>query len=593
MKIKSTIFLLLAVCGLGAYIVLVDAKRDSTDDQIEKMNNAFQIRRGEVSGFSIRTGDYAVGVVYTNNNWRLLDDSGYGVNLQTLNQIVSRLSQIQLGSINTPADLRERNQTLADYGLQLSQATIAIRTRAGERLYHVGNPNPTKDLIYIKERNTQAIMAVSSDLLEVLPQDPTVFRDRRILGYDPTQVERIELISGESAIRLDRAKSGWWTIAEPLSVAADQKQSNLLMQKLSTMRISTFVDEALADEVTGLDATAISIRIGIRDRAESIQIDIGKTLPDTPGEVYARFHGSESVFTLSKGALFLASHDLSDLRDRRLFHQPVAAVDHIRLSEGEDEVELVKKEDGWWVNSEPAVKAADARVAMMLRWFDAARVETFQPHQANNDLFIRIELADSNSGQSESIRVLRQKTETGRSLVVREDNPSESLITTVDELKYLQALTLDYRSRAIFAFKPERVVRLELRSAVATNSWVKVSQDGWKPVGDEDAGALDPASLAAYLSNLEAAHLIAETAADPGVYGLDNPVAQISVGLGGENPESRTLLLGRRTGKAVYAQVLGRELVFQIPLGILDELADWLGKSQSSEENDDSPELPE
>jgi hypothetical protein len=130
-------------------------------------------------------------------------------------------------------------------------------------------------------------MLVSTDLLDILPEDPDRFRDRRLTPLDERDITALVLSGPDGFLRLERKEQAW-VFAEPAAVNADDALVNKLVSLLLNARIETFINRLDPRLDTGLTTQPAVIRVHTRGREVPYEISVGGPVDGAPGFSYAR-----------------------------------------------------------------------------------------------------------------------------------------------------------------------------------------------------------------------------------------------------------------------------------------------------------------
>ncbi|MCP4068891.1 MAG: DUF4340 domain-containing protein, partial [Phycisphaeraceae bacterium] len=144
------------------------------------------------------------------------------------------------------------------YGL--GKAARRIRFRAAGQAYglEIGSETPVGGNVYAaRDDDPKRVFTVASFRVSSFDRDLDSLRDRRVLSFDRTRVERIAAGWPGGSVKLERSAAGW-AIAEPRDVSgpADEKAVEDLLSDVAFLRAEGFVDidaDADADDNTDTD----------------------------------------------------------------------------------------------------------------------------------------------------------------------------------------------------------------------------------------------------------------------------------------------------------------------------------------------------
>lgn len=598
---KTTMRLLITVIVMGVFILVVERRSLTTDMAREAMRKAFEITPDQVESLRVRTAEYDVHVQLVNGEWQMAQPVGARAHGPIIMQVLSRLATMDRGGLITPEDMRQRGQALADFGLAVPKVKLELMTLEGPRSYHIGNPDPLQESIYVKDADSANLMVVSTDLLQVLPPDGSVFRDRDLVTMSAEEVSRIDLITEGQTVRLERKQDDSWHLLEPVKHLADRSEVEALLSKLLVASVGAFVDGNLEEDVHNLASSADSIRIHSRSSDVPLVIRLGANVEENVDEIYAAIEGLDGVCVVSAGLRVLARTEAEVFRDRRVLWMNPAMVSSVELSTGEKAFTLARGEEQWTLSTIEAPEAAEPAANRIINqlagaWLKA-RVERFEPvtnrtatAEGTYTITFNGEGVDQDMPTRFSVRP--DPVRNGRVLVSPEGR-SEVWVVVPSTLLRIPLDPLQYRSLEILSVNPDDVLRITSVQGSVTTQVVR-AEEGWQPsVEDTEPDAAAVEQVLAQFQPFEATTLVAEGDLDLDLYGLADPDATLSLGIGGDSPQNRTLLLGRRgEDNQQYAMIKGRDLVFTLSTNQVEQLCQPLLRLMQPINDLEVPDVP-
>lgn len=599
MKPARTFLLFLLVLGLGVYIVFVDQYRDSTAEREDELRRAFRIDPARTTRIAIRRPEYEIEMTLQQQEWVLTHPRGTRAQEAIIRQTLSRLRTLTRGELITPADMRERGQTLADFGLAVPSLILTLEDNQGTREYRVGNPNPLGNALFVKEESSQNIMLVSTDLLEILPTDPTLFRDRRLIPFSPDEIRTLTLRSADRVIRLER-NGGPWLLTEPSRFPANEHAVQGLLDRITQARIESFADAATPeDETYGLDAEAAVLRAMPVSGQEAVEIRIGAGVSGQPGLRYARFAGRQGVFVVSEGVYALARMEEMALRDPRVLPLEAEAVTALSLWSPEGaELRLRRGETGWSI-TRPAERAADEeRILRLLELWTTARVEDMLHGAPDSEILYRARFDVEQPGlQIPRQFTVRQAPDLPGRVWIQPEGSDTVWQVVPDILARLPTRTIDYQSRVVLRFDPSTVIRVNVQQNGESVTFTRTGPDAaWTGEG------VDPNPVALHTLLSSAARLRAEDLLEDSPASFVDAADQegtlrLSFGLSGGDTPNRTLLLRQPDpDQPMTGLLLGGDTPFRLSAEISSLLRAPLHRVRpppSDGDSDDSPRSEE
>jgi hypothetical protein len=149
---------------------------------------------------------------------------------------------------------------------------------------------------------------------------------------------------------------------------------------------------------------------------------------------------------------------------------------------------------------------------------------------------------------------------------------TEGLVVTLPP-QFVDRLDAEFRYRTVLTFAPDKVEEVSLKGmtpevvvAKAAGAWQLRQPEGQSLDAVKVNGLLDE------LKGLRVWRWVAYEATDLAPYGLDAPVAAVSVRLGGLEPQSHTLAFGGDAAGDVYARLEEDPGVFLLPRRLLEKV---------------------
>lgn len=567
MKATKTVLLLFLVAGLGAYIRFHERGRMSSEQRRERMRQAFDLPVERITRIGVRGPELDLSLFTTPKGWRLEHPKGARASEAMVRQTLARIRSLDRGELITPADMKERGQTLADFGLAVPGLVLKLETPRERREYRIGDPNPLGNALYVKEESTQNIMLVSSDLMKIIPADPQAFRDRDLVPLQVSDLHSLTLVQSDRVLRLARDNDRWM-FTEPVNAPADPERMDQLLQKLSTARIEGMVDDPAADGDYGFDEDSDVIRLRAAGSGVPYEITLGGDAPENPDACYARLSGQEGLVLVSKGLRRMARTEMAALRDRDLLTLTYDDLRAVVVAHPDRTLRVEREGMEWRLVSPVSHAASPDRIQQMLQTWRDARIADFPEMDSAPGTQYRVTFAPTEASGLPvfGFEVLVGDPGPGR-VWIRRAEGEEVLLVVPDLVRFSPVEVLPYLSRRMLAFDAANAVRVSVRRAGEAREALRDEPGGeWRAAGEGrrvETGALT--ELLGELSDLRAERLVELNPASLEPYGLHEPDLRVSIGLGGDQPTNRTLLVSRGGEyDSPMGMVQGEEVVFRL-----------------------------
>jgi hypothetical protein len=200
--------------------------------------------------------------------------------------------------------------------------------------------SPTNDptQVYARVAARTNVVRISRELAELVEKPYTEFRDRVLLSFRPSLVDRIEArvleepkadqaTPAAETFAVQRQPQGDWRIVSPFDAPADRQLMQLFVEDLAKLEIIQFGKEVVTDFAPyGLLnpirqyilKTRVTNAAGVTNQT-LLQVDFGASPPNEPDKVYCRRSDETSVYTVAFADMGRLQRAAFALRDRRIW----------------------------------------------------------------------------------------------------------------------------------------------------------------------------------------------------------------------------------------------------------------------------------
>jgi hypothetical protein len=233
--------------------------------------------------------------------------------------------------------------------------------------------------------------------LYILPAQKEAERKRqlkeRIFTVSADEIDYIRLINRGQDYRLEKTANGWMLV-KPKRLIADQKIISKIIEVLNKERIIKVVatDLKRMDEF-GLTSPVIYAAFGHRGGLE--EFFIGRPAPAKAG-AYLYKKGLDGIFLVSLDVAGALNQTLYGLRKKEPFVFDETAIKKIVIERKDDRLEMVRKENGWFMLSPVKGRCSDKAVWRFIEEMKTLRADEFydgkKPKPSDYDKSVRIKL---------------------------------------------------------------------------------------------------------------------------------------------------------------------------------------------------------
>ena len=175
--------------------------------------------------------------------------------------IVSALAQLASEAVF------ESPQPLAVYGLEDEGRDLQFRVGDASHVLRLGKQTPIGGNRYAWVGGQTRVYAVAGPAVNALSKSLDDLREKRILRFDAGAVERVTARWQGGQVALSRGEGGW-RLEQPIAGPADETTVEELLNDLSFLRATGFVDAPTPEQESSLAVPELEIELAIRPEAE-------------------------------------------------------------------------------------------------------------------------------------------------------------------------------------------------------------------------------------------------------------------------------------------------------------------------------------
>ena len=462
----------------------------------------------------------------------------------------------EFAALSPARTIADSAEVLSEYGLEHPSASVeVIRGLDKPMVLLLGDVNPTGAAHYAVEQGTRRVFLITAQTNGNLRKSADALRDRRLMRVERDDVEEIVLEKGgrRVVIRLDPV--GTWRVEAPYRLPAERDEVINALSTITSATVNSFVDDAPASlERYGLADPVMTATVKSGDGSVLHTLSLGN---EEMGQHYAMISGRRNVYSVSSSILRQLDREPDFYRRATAFGFQSHRIPEFTMNIGDETVSLVKHAfEDWRMTSPYELRANDQFITAMLDSLEILRVREHIPATAANRAAHGFEQPVARFSLTIDDRVNPQQVMVGadsddeRYTYVMD--PEEEWIYAVDasSLQRMPTSAIGLRDNKILRFKGYQVHMFEV---VTPDERLRVRRDQkqrvvWK-LEEPSTGDADAISVGRAFSELDSLYSEAFVTADPEAdlanYGLDRPVMELTLQVGGRNdvPEERLSLL--------------------------------------------------
>ena len=497
--------------------------------------------------------------------WRIVAPFPSAADPAPVAQLLDMLTLTPIDDMRTEDELRQLNETLADFGLNPPRVTVSLAAAGVTNVVHFGAATASGKELYARVEDMRNVFTLSADVFAAVPTDVDAFRPRALLACPRDEIAGLEFRVPDAAfVKLVREGTAWRMTA-PLAAAADADAVSALADRLAAARVADFTLPSATQPPPhgttpdGMLPAAALVPYGLStDTALSVTVRAMDGSVETvlfggaagTNRVWALVQNGTTVVSVDAAVAELCRAHEAAFRDTRVFSfKKGEELKSISLTADSLVYVLGRDTNGLWRIDAPVVAPADQALAAAL----SEKILTLK----QNDLAPQ----DTKKKPGSEIRVTVETTAASYPAI---DVP---VACFGDGLSFA-----DLRSKTLLALDPGTVRRLSVKREAAEAPAVvyDTARAVWnleKPVEGRRSNQEAIKALLTALARVEAVSgaAVAATPADFRRCGLDAPACVVTVDVETTDVTRRNVLLGgAASGGGRYATVGGVDAVFVV-----------------------------
>ena len=276
MNPRTTGILFLIAAALGAFVWFYEIRGEAGRKDAEMAAKRLfpGIESSAVDSIELTTSDgQRARLERQAGDWRVTLPLAAPADGFVADGITSALTQLGSESVY------EKPQPLAVYGLDDASRDLRFRAGGADHVLRLGRKTPIGGNAYAWVEGGSSVYAVSGIAVHALTKTLDDLREKRILRFDAGAVEGITLRWPDGHLVLSRSDAGW-RLAEPLVGPADETTVGELLNDLSSLRASGFVDAPTPAQERALEPAELAVELTLKaaekgEKAPPLQLVIG------------------------------------------------------------------------------------------------------------------------------------------------------------------------------------------------------------------------------------------------------------------------------------------------------------------------------
>jgi len=387
MQPRNAAILFLVAVALGAFVYLYEIQgegaRDAAENETRRMFQGVEPEAVEFLAFRTQD-DRALEAVRAGAGWLIQSPVVFPGDEVNLDAIASTLA-----NLTTEAEIDAPGAPQI-YGLGDDARWVRFRVGPQTHGLGIGAETPVGGNVYVKREGDGKIYTAAAFRVGSFDRDLASLRDRRVLDFDRTQVNRISASWSGGRVVLER-REGAWSITDPVAAAgpADQRTVDGLLSDVAFLRAEGFDDTA---KPVPDDAPYFSLRMGLAaTEAEAIEVGFQALEDPASDDFLVRNDQVDALYRVPRARIVDLPREVFDYRFKQLAEFEVAQAQAFELvleaASGEHSMEpqrvrVERAEQGWASDGAPWVPGRASGLIAELAHLEAVSLVTANPDPA-------------------------------------------------------------------------------------------------------------------------------------------------------------------------------------------------------------------
>lgn len=329
--LTSTVVLLVALLGLGAYIYFVESGTPPEGTDAERVFGTLTADDIDEIQVAVQGGDTTT-LRKRNGTWHVAQPLEADADEGAVAAMAGSLAALTVErTLDGASDAKA-------FGLDPAHIEVRFHTKGGaSHRVLLGAKTPAGSSVYARRGTTPDVFLVSAAADSTFDKTTFALRNKQALHFDRGAVNRLELESGSFDVVFARTGSDW-RIEQPIKARGDYGTIENLVERLGALQVQGIVADNATDLAKyGLAApTALATVVAGSARAT---LALGRT---EGGLTYARDVSRPLVFTVPSTVQADLIKDLVDYRRKDLFDARSFTATRVEFRRG-DQVQVIEK----------------------------------------------------------------------------------------------------------------------------------------------------------------------------------------------------------------------------------------------------------
>ena len=291
-------------------------------------------------------------------DWKILTPMKWKADEYATSKLTGRLRHIEARRLFSLEEIKEKGESLVDYGLDRPTLAITVESKLGKISLAFGSATRDGREHYVipdfnKSKKTE-IWAVNKSLWDTANISITDWMEREFLNFPVYDVRAfgIRIKRGDTLVktRIIRETSGSWSITSPIQAPADTDTVRLFLNQLISTKVQRFVTDPAEIKSLSSRLESPAFRIHLEGSSSGRSAVIGEPIDnrDSANLRPAQVEGEPAIFIVNNSIVSLLANAEGRLRNRQLISLDSKTIGTIEIHDSNLKLSLHKLEDGRW-----------------------------------------------------------------------------------------------------------------------------------------------------------------------------------------------------------------------------------------------------
>ncbi|MDA2930566.1 DUF4340 domain-containing protein [Acidobacteria bacterium AH-259-O06] len=343
---KKILVLFAMFLALAAFVYFYEIKGQEKREEAKELEESLlRMKQEEITSVEISRPDKEpITMKKEGEDWAIKQPVETSADRNTVDSLLRNL------------ELARRDRTFPEggnevdkYGLKEPRMTLKVRGEEEEKTLLIGGKDFTGNKIYVQFQRDPTVFLTSDYIFSTADKDLSDWRSKKVLAFEKSKVQAIEIINPSNEIRLTK-QDEYWVLESPLQERADQSSVSSLLSKLEFAEAQEFVSEQPEElKSYGLDKPKVKVRVRQEGEDRWRTLELGKKKEE---DYLARNPDRSPVFTVKEDVFEKLNEKVWEFRDKEVLDVEQDQVAQLIIRRGDEEIAL-RHEDFKWIVEEP------------------------------------------------------------------------------------------------------------------------------------------------------------------------------------------------------------------------------------------------